>query len=374
MTYVSSDNYKENIKRKLQELKTHVGVTDVALKLGYRIDKRAGVGRYVEMVLGTSGSVADRIIVSHPSDKAQQTFFRRDGSRGDVVTLIKDNLAQFHTTGSTEWSKVINALASMANMPPIDYDDTVLLGRSNAARAFNPDLYNVEAFTHGSPVPWMVKERGISQSTFEAFLPFIVKIRDIRIENFKGFNIGFPYRKADSDTVEGYEIRGAKGFKSKATGTNSSSAAWIADFSDGNPAAVKNVFFVESAYDAMGFYQANRFSVDWDTSVLVSLGGGTSGESMKNILTHYNRACAVDAFDNDLAGRNYGKKLFEIANALNMSDPADQKHCTETRKAPDVYKDWNDVILGKRMEAVILPSKHDRNAALTARREQSIKL
>lgn len=157
----------------------------------------------------------------------------------------------------------------------------------------------------------MVKERGISQSTFEAFLPFIVKIRDIRIENFKGFNIGFPYRKADSDTVEGYEIRGAKGFKSKATGTNSSSAAWIADFSDGNPAAVKNVFFVESAYDAMGFYQANRFSVDWDTSVLVSLGGGTSGESMKNILTHYNRACAVDAFDNDLAGRNYGKNFLK---------------------------------------------------------------
>ena len=38
-------DYKVNFK----ELKARVGVTDVAYALGYRLDRKAGVGRYIEM-------------------------------------------------------------------------------------------------------------------------------------------------------------------------------------------------------------------------------------------------------------------------------------------------------------------------------------
>ena len=41
-------DYKVNFK----ELKSRVGVTDVAYALGYRLDRKAGVGRYIELVLG----------------------------------------------------------------------------------------------------------------------------------------------------------------------------------------------------------------------------------------------------------------------------------------------------------------------------------
>ena len=41
-------DYKVNFK----ELKARVGVTDVAYALGYRLDRKAGVGRYIELVLG----------------------------------------------------------------------------------------------------------------------------------------------------------------------------------------------------------------------------------------------------------------------------------------------------------------------------------
>ena len=37
-------DYKVNFK----ELKSRVGVTDVAYALGYRLDRKAGVGRYIE--------------------------------------------------------------------------------------------------------------------------------------------------------------------------------------------------------------------------------------------------------------------------------------------------------------------------------------
>ena len=39
-------DFKVNFK----ELKAHVGVTDVAYALGYRLVRKAGVGRYIELV------------------------------------------------------------------------------------------------------------------------------------------------------------------------------------------------------------------------------------------------------------------------------------------------------------------------------------
>ena len=43
-------DYKVNFK----EMKARVGVDDVAYALGYRLDRKAGIGKYVEMVLGLS--------------------------------------------------------------------------------------------------------------------------------------------------------------------------------------------------------------------------------------------------------------------------------------------------------------------------------
>lgn len=78
-------NYKVNFK----ELKSRVGIDDVAYALGYRLDRKAGVGKYIELVLGDGRDKRDTIIVSNRRDKASQIFFRRDGSKGDVVTLIR---------------------------------------------------------------------------------------------------------------------------------------------------------------------------------------------------------------------------------------------------------------------------------------------
>lgn len=63
-----------------RDLKARVGVTDVAAALGYRVDRSAGVGRYVEMFLGDRHDKRDTIVISHPGDKAAQRYFHRDGS------------------------------------------------------------------------------------------------------------------------------------------------------------------------------------------------------------------------------------------------------------------------------------------------------
>ena len=44
-------DYKVNFR----EMKSRVGIDDIAYALGYRLDRKAGIGRYIELVLGECG-------------------------------------------------------------------------------------------------------------------------------------------------------------------------------------------------------------------------------------------------------------------------------------------------------------------------------
>lgn len=98
-------------------LKERVGIDDVAYSLGYRIDRSAGVGKYVEMVLSDGrNNCMDRIIISHPGDKGKQHYFHRaSGGGGSVVDFIKENLGQFLTSGGTQWQRIYEVLCKFAN-------------------------------------------------------------------------------------------------------------------------------------------------------------------------------------------------------------------------------------------------------------------
>lgn len=135
-------------KVKFKELKSRVGIDDVAYSLGYRLDKKAGVGKYVELVLGDSRNRQDTIIVSNRRDKASQTFFRRDGSKGDVVTLIRENLDRFVVSGDNEWQKVAKVMARFANMPEPEYKQEREFYRGAGHTSdFDPERYETKTLT-----------------------------------------------------------------------------------------------------------------------------------------------------------------------------------------------------------------------------------
>lgn len=215
-------------KVSFKQLKSRVGVDDVAYALGYRLDRKAGVGRYIELVLGDGADRRDTIIVSHPNDKAAQTFFRRDGSKGDVVTLICENLDAFFVSGKDEWQKTAKVMARFANMPEPKYrEDRDYVRSVKAVFEFDSSRYEVKPLDL-TRIPPIFSQRGLSDETVKALAPFISLIRDGRNGKFDGYNIGFPYTASDDGQVKGYEIRGYGGYKSKAAGTDSSSAAgWL---------------------------------------------------------------------------------------------------------------------------------------------------
>ena len=66
-------DYKVNFK----ELKSCVGVDDIAYALGYKLDRKAGIGRYIELVLGDG-----KVSVTRLSSVTRTTRPRRPSSAG----------------------------------------------------------------------------------------------------------------------------------------------------------------------------------------------------------------------------------------------------------------------------------------------------
>ena len=392
-------DYKVNFK----ELKSRVGVDDIAYVLGHRLDRKAGVGKYIELVLGDGHNRRDTIIVSNPRDKAAQTFFRRDGSKGDVVTLIRENLNSFFVTGKDEWQKIAKVMARFANMPEPEYkEDREYVKSASVSHNFDSSRYEVRPI-NPERIPRLFSLRGIADETVRSLAEHIALIRDKRNENFDGYNIGFPYTEGSDSKVVGYEIRGMGGYKTKAAGTNSSSAAWVADISGGKAELIRSVFFCESAFDAMAFYQMNRAQLG-NNIALVSLGGTFSDRQVTSVMERFPNARAFDCFDNDLAGRIYGLRMMALlediplkitktdnglkveAKGKSIDIDTERSIIPQVSSAlslryrmgqwppPKTYKDWNDCLLNKPVKPVNAPDKNERDVSLAEKRKSSLKI
>ena len=311
----------------------------------------------------------DTVVIRNPKSKADQTFFHRNSSKGgDVIDFIQENINGFSITGKDKWDTVRRVMAKFADEPIPDYGD---------------GKYLVEA---------------------EAFAPYLNRVRDLNATKFTNFNLGFPYTLPETGEVAGYEIRGYNKFKSKAAGTNSTQGAWIVDMTESkNPLDVKNVYFAESGFDIMAFFQLNRLKLDTKSSVFVSLGGALSNQQITGIMRKYSEARAVDCFDNDIPGRIYGMRMAGLMQGvhLNIVNATDAIHVTvhgtehllkpETASMKDLasfmdlgsrvdmwkpakaFKDWNDQVMNKPMEAMALPNKFQRNERLAEERAAGMK-
>lgn len=386
-------DYKVDFKA----LKARVGIDDVAYSLGYRLDRKAGVGRYIELVLGEGRERRDTIIVSRPQDKAKQTFFRRDGSKGDVVTFIRENLNAFVVTGKDDWQKTAKVLARFAMMPEPEYAaDREYVRAARSPQVFHPGKYELRPLDADNP-PALFAQRGLTAETVKAFAPFITLIRDKENTRFDGFNIGFPYTDGQHEDVRGYEIRGYGGHKAKAAGTDSSTSAWMADLATGHGGTVRSVFFCESALDAMAFYQHKHLQLGTDIA-LVSLGGTFSDGQVRGVLNRFPMARPFDCFDNDLAGHIYGLRLMALVEDLplkvskkgdglqvsmgdrsfepdmtrsltaQVSDHFSIRYRMGTWQPPKAFKDWNDCVLNRPMTPVMTARKDEREQNLAGRR------
>jgi len=360
--------------------KEKVGVDDVAAYLGYKLDRKAGVGKYVEYnIRDGRGRKIDSIVISHPGDKSSQTYFHRNGaSGGDAISLIKANLGSFGVTDSNEAEMLAAVMSKLTS------DDTFIAKVEDRYKDMKPQTFDIGRFLmenaaeHFEAVMSFFRARSIDEETVRTFLPFIMRVTDTEAQ-YKYKDLAFPYTKPGSEKIEGFELRGYNNFRQKAPGTNSSSAAWIADFTKEQPDNAKNVYFFESGYDAMTF----------------------SSQQIKGITDYYPQARYWDCFDNDIPGILYGVRMEsqlsgQFINIVTTDDTIIfQKGADELRlkkdevtlpkvrekmglerhvyvwKAPKAFKDWNDVTMNKPMKNLPVKTKYQRNENLRENRRKS---
>ncbi len=208
-----------------------------------------------------------------------------------MVSLIRENLKSFLVSGKDEWQKIAKVMARFANMPEPEYwEDSEYIKSIKHDAVFDESSYEVKPIDTNK-IPGLFFQRGISDDTVKELSSFISLVRDKQNGKFEGYNIGFPYTNEYSNEANGYEIRGYGGYKSKAAGTDSSSSAWVADLSGGNREAVRSVFFCESAFDAMAFYQINKVQLGTDVA-LISLGGTFSDKQITGTMARFPNARA----------------------------------------------------------------------------------
>ena len=389
----------------IKKLKEKVGITDVALSLNYKINRSAGVHKYVELFLPDGrGGHSDTIVVKHPNDKLSQKYFRRSCNElHDVVDFIKENINQFSVEGKNDFEKAKKVLRQFANEPvELSEESKYLAKATENIKPFDKTRYEVEPVTsHPDLLKRILVQRGFDETAWKVFEPFMVQIKDMESQN-KYANLGFPYTKPGSVEPVGYEICGMNHYKQKAQGTNSTSAAWIADFSDGlKPNEVRAVYFFESSFDAMAFAKLNRVRLQHENPVLVSLGGTFSDQQVSSIMKYYSEALAIDCFDNDRAGRVAGIRMAGLMNGFHpnivttndlvmvnwhgqeVKLPAETASILTLAEQVNVsgervgqwkpaagFKDWNDQLLNKPMSALSMPNKFQRNEHLAQLRAE----
>ena len=136
----------------------------------------------------------------------------------------------------------------------------------------------------------------------------------------------------------------------------------------------------------------------------MSLGGTFSDRQVQGVMERFPDARAYDCFDNDLAGRVNGLRLMALVEDIPLKiTKTDTGLMVESKDAsfnlapdrsiytqvgthipvryrmgqwhpPKDFKDWNDCLLGKRIEPKIMTSKYERDENLAGRRNPGIKM
>lgn len=377
--------------------KERVGVIDAAIHIGYKYDPskgrlKKGSKTQPHFILPDGkGGELDSIYIKNPHDNATQGYWRRSLSgkvdSGDLISFVRENLASFtQAAGARNEIDAINkVLASLANVvEDPDYKIENFLGKykeeEDMTDDFDIDRYDREQGNVESAMKFL-SQRGISRETAELFRNSIEMVHDKQSKyHFK--NLAFPYRIPGNDDIAGYELRGYNNFKSKAKGTNSSNACWMA-YLGTHPHAglIYEIHIAESALDIMAFVQVNRLRLKLDECIFVSFGGTFADGQMKKLLETFPGAEPVLHFDNDLNGIIYdcrtasimagkdlkcqikefsdgqhvcftlGEKAFTVPLEKLSYDSFRERSGLREKltvwKAPEPMKDWNDVLMVK---------------------------
>ena len=324
---------------KYDDFLDRVDIQDLLVDAGYQLNRRDGM-RYPSYVhLDSAGRrvKGDKFIVT-PNGKC--CFQPPSTQKYNVIGFIKEHPHLFaeYSPGMSK-DRLVNLVCNRLLNNPIEERASVRLNKERMERHFDINDYerlyfNRNDFTSQKAFYPYFKDRGISLDTQRAFADnFFIAFKDA--SNGKTYtNLSFPLRKpCNLGEIVGLEERGRvnaetkKSFKGMAAGSNASEGLWIACPAARELSRAKDVYWFESGYDAMSFYQIKKSAIrsemeanstnekvikncerqlrDLSRSVFVSTGGNPSIQQFKGMMQQTSDTNHHLCFDRDMAGRMF---------------------------------------------------------------------
>ena len=213
--------------------------------------------------------------------------------------------------------RLVNLVCNRLLNHPIAERETRIIRPKQDVKPFDMADYDLHKFnpqnreTQKKFYPYF-KNRNIDLYTQYAFHRHFCLATKHREDGLKYTNLAFPLTlPKDTEQIVGLEERGrprmdgSGSYKGKAEGSNSSEGLWIASPAKTPLTAAKHIYWFESAYDAMAYYQLHQAeNKELRKAVFIST-GAPSQQQFKGMIKATPDAAHHICFDRDRAGQVY---------------------------------------------------------------------
>lgn len=306
-----------------EDYKRRISIRDILMDAGYSYNRRDGMRYPTYSRKDDEGKniKGDKYIITA---NGLCCFQPPEHRNYNIISFIKTHpeLFQEYTPGMNLDHLVNQVCCRLLGEPAIRNRKEELPAPSTSVehkefnlRNFNIHQWRADDFESQKPFYPFFADRGINRETQRAFSEHFYITTKAGAGKFAVRNLSFPMRIPGSAWVVGLEMRGAPdrngdSFKGMALNTNATQGMWFASPAlDVNAAnelrKARDVYWFESAYDAMAFYQLQPDKRGLEKAVFVSTGGSPSMQQFKGMLEHTDKASHHLCFDNDMAGRMY---------------------------------------------------------------------
>lgn len=297
-------------------------IRDVLLDAGYRQNRRFGLRLSSFIRTDSEGKRirGDKFVITQHGKCCCQPPRQKEYN---VVSFIKEHphlFAEYHEGINPD--RLVELVCYRLLHYPIPEQETRTGQPQRDTRPFDIADYNIQKFdpqdrgTQEKFAPYFEK-RGIDLCTQQTFhRDFCLATRHSE-DGQRRTCLAFPMTlPEDADKIVGFEKRGHaytdgnSSYDDMTEGNHSGEGVWIASPAWTALSEAKHIYWFESAYDAMAYYQLHQANdKDLRKAVFISTGGNPTVEQMRGVLTLSLPAKQHICFDTDLAGIEFAKNL-----------------------------------------------------------------
>lgn len=320
-----------------EDFKQQISIQELLQDAGYHLNRRDGLRNPSYVRLDSEGRRVrgDKFIVTR---NGFCCFQPPEQKNYNVISFIKEHPEFFpeYTPGMSK-DRLVNLVCNRLLGQPAEQRWEKIVNPAKQCKPFRMADYETQAFvindweSQKKFYPYF-KSRGINLTTQRMFSDHFLLSTRQRTDGKRYTNLSFPMTVPGkpNETV-GLEERsrpnqdGKTAYKGMAAGSDATHGLWIANLNHKALAEVKDVYWFESAFDAMAYYQLHDKELRMDESVFVSTGGSPSQLQFKGMLAETPNANHHLCFDRDRAGR-----MFAVNFALTHAGKNFSTHLTKT--------------------------------------------